>query len=133
VAALEEAMVTQVAASAGLVALIAARFYPQMVPQKPTYPAVTYQVVSAPRESNMGVDPGIVNARVQFSAWGTTWKSARDVAEQLRLAFQRWRGTVAGTEIMDTLEWDWHDAPPELVNDLKVFQRVCECRISYRE
>lgn len=134
---IEEALVTRAAATAGLTALIGAgasmRFYPQQLPQKPTYPAVTYTQVSAPREQAMGSDPGIVQARVQLSAWGSSAQSARDVAEQLRAAFERWRGTVGGVVVLDTLDWSTLDAPPELVAGVIVRQRICECRVIYRE
>lgn len=133
---IEESILTQAAASSGLTALIGSapmRLNPQLLTQDPTYPAVTYTLISAPRESVMNADPGLVSARMQFSAWSATYKEARNVAEQLRVAFQRWRGTVGGVEILDTLEWDEHDAPPDLVNGTIIRQRICECRVIYRE
>ncbi len=39
----------------------------------------------------------------------------------------------AGTEVLDTLEWSAHDAPPELIDGVVIRQRVSECRIIYRE
>jgi hypothetical protein len=133
---IEEAIVSQAGANAGLTALIGTnpvRLHPQMLPQDPLYPAVTYDCISSPREVLMGADPGLVTARWQFSAWSLNYQDVRDVAEQLRLAFERWRGTVGSVVVLDTLDWDAHDAPPELVNDVIVRQRISECRIIYRE
>lgn len=130
---IEAALVTRAAAVSGLTALIGSRFYPQMMPQNPTYPAVTYFLVAAPRETAMGADPGIVYAHLQLSAWSTDYLEATNVAEQLRGTFQRWRGTVGSVEILDTLEWMAHDAPPDFLNNVVIRQRICECKVIYRE
>ena len=134
---IEEAIITQAANTGGLTTLIGSgasmRFHPQILPQNPVYPAVTYSCISAPRETLMGSDPGLVEARYQFSAWDLTYKGARDLAEQLRLAFERWRGTVGSVVVMDTFVEDITDMPPELVNDLIVRQRACDFKIHYRE
>lgn len=130
---IEAAIKTRAAAASGLAALIDTRFYPQLMPQNPTYPAVTYMLVAAPRETAMGADPGIVYAHLQFSAWSLDYLEATQVAEQLRVAFQRWRGTVGDVEILDTLDWMAHDAPPEFLNNVVIRQRICEARVIYRE
>ena len=133
---IEEAIITRAAATAGLTALIGTspmRLHPQLIPQDPTYPAVTYMCISAPREVLMGSDPGIVMARYQFSAWGATYQAVRDLAEQLRLTFERWRGTVSSVTILDTFIEDTNDLPPEFVNGAVVRQRAVDFRIIYRE
>ena len=133
---IEEAIVTRAASIAGLTNLIGSspmRLHPQMMPQDPAYPSVTYTCISAPREIAMGADPGIVEARYQFSAWGLTYKDVRDLAEQLRLAFERWRGTVGGVTVLDSFVDGVNDLPPELVNDVTVRQRATDFKIIYRE
>lgn len=134
---IEEAIITQAGNTAGLTALIGSgtsmRLYPQMLPQNPIYPAMTYSGISGIRETLMGSDPGVVTARYQFSVWDSTYKGVRDLAEQLRLAFERWRGTVGSVVILDTFIDEIMDMPPELVNDVLVRQRVCDFKINYRE
>ena len=133
---IEEAIVTKASQTSGLTALIGTspmRFHPQLLPQNPVYPAVTYTCISSPREILMGSDPGLVAARWQFSAWDATYKGVRDLAEQLRLAFERWRGTVSNVVVMDSFIEDITDMPEELVNDMIVRQRVVDVRIHYRE
>jgi len=61
------------------------------MPQGVTHPAVTYQLISGPREAAHGSDPGIVHARYQFTAWAATNAAARNVIKQVRLALERYR------------------------------------------
>lgn len=134
---IEEALFNRLSNFAGLVSLVSTRIYPQMMPQDPTYPAVTYSLISAPRETAMGADPGIVEARFQLSSWGagdTPVKDMRDTAEQVRKALERWRGTAPdGTVILDTFVDNQVDMPPELVNNIKVMHRATDFKIIYRE
>ena len=135
--AVEEAIIERAWNAPGLKSLIgrglAMRLYPQMLPQNSAYPAVTYSCVSSQRETAMGVDPGIVSARYQFSAWASSYQEARDLAEQLRLTYQRWRDKLGAVDILDTFIEDMDDLPPELVNDVVVHHRFTDFRIIYRE
>lgn len=127
---IEQHLYQRLSGFAGLTALVVARIYPQKLPQKPVYPAVTYLTVSAVRESAMGSDPGVARRRFSVIAWGATFTSASDVAEQVRAALQRYRGTLDGTEILDSyieLTRDlYHD-------DAKVYSVVNDFDVVYRE
>lgn len=87
-------------AHAGLSALIGTRLYPGAMPQKCTYPAVSYWRVAASRVPAMGADTGLVRARFQFDIWAEKYADARAVAAQVRAAYQRWR-TTTGVTIQD--------------------------------
>ena len=53
-----------------LTALVSTRIYATKLPQNVSYPAVSYQVISAlPREHTMNADDDLTAARVQVSAW----------------------------------------------------------------
>ena len=134
---IETAIYQRLAAFAGLTALVggasAPRITPHLLTQDTAYPAVTYFVVSAPRETAMGSDPGIVHARMQVECWALKYLDAVNVAEQVRLALQRYRGTVAGTVILDTFIDDMRDFEPELVNGVIVRRREIELMVHYRE
>ena len=101
-ALIEEALFTRLSGFAGLVALVAARIYPVVLPQDVTLPAVSYQRVSGPRTSAMGSDPGLSHPRFEVSAWSEDYLTAKTVKEQIRAALQRWRGTVSGVVVIDT-------------------------------
>lgn len=95
----------RLAAFAGLTALIGAtppRAYPLRLPQGVAYPAVTYARIGVARPTAMGQDLGLQSpVRVQLTAWALDYRSAALVAEQLVACWQRFRGTVAGVEILD--------------------------------
>lgn len=103
---LEQAVQARLAGYAGLASLVAARIYPLVLPQKPTYPTVTYQRITSARASAMGSDPGVASVTIQVDAWGSTYANARAVAAQVRAALQRWRGTQAisggSVEVLDS-------------------------------
>lgn len=130
---IENAIYQRLANYTALAALVGARVTPHLMTQDTAYPAVTYFVAAATRETAMGSDPGIVHARVQIDAWGQTYSSTRDVAEQIRAAFERYRGTLDTTVILDSFLEDMRDEEPELVNGVLVRRRLTEWTIHYRE
>ena len=93
---IETALYSYLKDFAGLYALVSTRIYPLILPQNPTLPAVAYQQISGPRVHAMGNDPGITYPRYQFSCWGSTPASAAAVAQQIRLAFENYSGTMGG-------------------------------------
>lgn len=106
---IEETIYSRLSGFAGLTALVSTRIYPIILPQGVTYPAVTYQRISAEaRESCMVDDVGLVRTRFQMTAWSETFKGARTISEQLRQALQRWKTSgVQGTYILG--EYDLYD------------------------
>ena len=108
---IEETLFTRLSTFAGLTALIGTapvRLFPVIMPEGTVKPAVTYQLISGPREAAMGSDPGLVHARYQFTAWDITNLSVRNVIKQVRLALERYR--VAGVQdCFIESEYDLHD------------------------
>lgn len=73
----------------------ASRIYPLKLPQKPNYPAVTYQVISSPRHHDMDV----AYPRIQYTAFARTYSQAKELAGLLRLHLQRLKGVLSGVNI----------------------------------
>lgn len=119
---IHEALYTRLTSVAGLTALVGTRIYPRQLPQNPAYPCLMYARVSAERESAMGADTKLVAGRWQVSSWGKTYTDARDTAEQVRLALERYRGTSSGTVIQDIFIESENDFPPELVDGELIYQ-----------
>ena len=123
---LEAELVAQMKAHAGLAALVGTRVYPGLLPPQPTYPAVTYAIVSDVPEHAMGTDPGAKTARVSVTVWSLSYKAAKDCADQVVAALSRYRHASAPT-IWDTLmdnQLDTYDDTVRahgVVTDFRVF------------
>lgn len=97
-----QAIHARLKAHAGTSALVESRVYPLRLPEGPTYPAIRYQVIGAPRTHLMGdsADASIgVHSRVQVDCFAETYAGVRAVAEQVRLALSRWSGTAGGVTV----------------------------------
>lgn len=96
---LEPALVNRLEGSTSVTSICGTRIYPIHLPQEPKLPAVTYEVISAVRESGSGIDTGTVHARVQTTSWGSTPTQAANLKEGVRDATQRWSGTSTGVVV----------------------------------
>lgn len=89
------------AGAAGVAAIIGAapntRFYPVQLPQEPTLPAASYQIVSEDRPHSSQQGPlKLVAARVQVDTWALTQSDAYALAEEIRKVLDGYVGTSAG-------------------------------------
>jgi hypothetical protein len=100
-AELEEVLFTHLTGFAGLSALVAARVYPLLLPQVPTYPALTYQRIDSPHEGVMGGATDIARTRVQVDSWAETYAEAKAVATQVRLALDNWESEAVSPAIIN--------------------------------
>lgn len=130
---IHDALYSRLSGFAGLTALVSTNIFPRQLPQNVAYPACTYFKVSGPRDSTMGSDSGIVHARFQVSSWGSTVTSAQDVAEQVRKALQRFRGTLASVVIQDIFIENEDEMPPDLVDGVLVFQIASDFMVHFVE
>lgn len=78
---------------AGIAALVAARVYPDGLPEDVTYPAITYNRVSTNsadyRTHTTGPTPREV-ARIQINCYALTGNGAAALADQVRAAWDGW-------------------------------------------
>ena len=84
---------------------IGGRIYQTALPREPTFPAVTYQMVSRVQDSLTG----IVQARMQYTCLATTWKGAADLADAVRCGLHGYRGVRAGARIEEIQYAGQHD------------------------
>jgi hypothetical protein len=96
---IETALFSYVTGDVAVGGLIGARMYPVILPQDPTYPAVRYAVVSAPREHDHDGPNGLVRARVQVDVYGVTYASVKAVKEAIRGRLDGFRGNMAGVTV----------------------------------
>lgn len=71
----------------GVTAIASTRTYPMLLPQTPTYPAVTYQKISNSEQKGTSA---LRDSRWQLNCWGATYAAAHSLAAQVKAAFEEW-------------------------------------------
>jgi hypothetical protein len=93
--------------SAGLKAIVAARIYPDVMPETPVYPSVTFQRMSGSSERGSTSDPPLKSAVYQVSAWAKNRPAASEIAAQIRGALDRKRKVIIdGVQVDDCFYQD---------------------------
>jgi hypothetical protein len=75
--------------------IIGTRAYQMHLPREPTFPAVTYQMVSRVQDALTG----IVQSRMQYTCMAGSWKAAAELADAVRCALHGYRGVQDGARI----------------------------------
>jgi len=91
-----ESIFTRLSTYAGLAALTGTRVYPMRLPQNVTLPAVVYRIISKTPQQQLQGGSGLYVARVQVTAFGSSYDSAWDTADQVLLALHDFTGLLGG-------------------------------------
>lgn len=81
------------------------RITPLQLDRQATFPSITYQRISTPRDIAHDGDQGFAEFRTQMNCWAQRTESAsgyaqaRQLADEVRLALNGFRGTVEGIVI----------------------------------
>lgn len=121
---IEEALISHIKAN-GI-----SRIYPLVLPQKVTYPAVTYQKIAGEWEHSMGGDSGFTSPDYQFNIYAKSYAEAKDTAKTLRLVLQNLSAEIGGMYIQAVLienEFDDYEQETEL------YSVLIEFRIFYKD
>ncbi len=134
---LSGALWTRLQAVTGVTDLVVARIWPSKNDiTKPTFPYVTWELVNADRSSAFGSDTGDVEAIVRYHVWAkaTTavrgYASADGVIEAIRVALQRFKGTLDSTVIQDIFVDGQHTATEP---EPKIHHHIIDFRVWYKE
>ena len=76
--------------------LIGTRMYPVTLPQKPTLPAVSYQVIGTTRKPTMRHDDEAPMTRIQVDSWSLSMSSAEQVDDAIRSLFHNYQRDELG-------------------------------------
>lgn len=118
---IEEAITAHLLADAGVAALVATRVYPVKMPQRPTYPAVTYFRVSGPREHSQSGPSGLAHPRFQLDCMAATYAGAKTLAAAVRLALDGFRGSMGGGGGVDVNAVFIEDDRDDQDDDIQVY------------
>ena len=127
---LEQGLTTLLNASTSITALIGDRLYPVFVPQSPTYPCLSYQVISGSSSYSMDGSAETVK-RIQFDAWGTTYADVKNIQQALHNLLDGFEGVLSdGTAVHGTFRGVELD---EFENDSLTYRTLTEYSFHFVE
>ena len=85
------------------------RIYFKTLPQVPTYPAITLELISGNPDNTLDSLPALVWSRVRVNAWGKTYQAAMTLATQVETALNGKTITVSGLVIRSVVADGMHD------------------------
>ena len=82
-----------------VLAVTSTRIYFTMLPQEPTYPAITLQLISGDPHNALNSLPALVWSRVRANSWGKTFGAANALGLLVEAALNGKTISVTGLEI----------------------------------
>ncbi len=76
------------------------RVFPLLLPTRPEYPALTYQMISNQGHHDLPID----FPRVSITAWAETLIEARELAEEVQAELQCYKGVLDGHRIKQIIK-----------------------------
>lgn len=117
--------------STELAGLVALRIYPDVMPDSPTYPAITYQKMGGKSARGSTSDPTLMSAVFQVSAWAKSRIECTSIIVQVRKTMDRKRKiTVADVAIDDCFYEDDIDLFDQTT---RIYFNHCTFKIFYRD
>jgi hypothetical protein len=89
-------LVNHLTTDAAVIAKVGDRVYPQILPQAPVFPAITYNQVSGVRERDLCGPTGRTRPRITINAWAERYADARALADAIREALSDLSGSIMG-------------------------------------
>ncbi len=129
----ETALYNYLSGHTGLKTLVDNRIYPLKLPQNPTYPAVVYQDISTTEITAMGTNPGMYTCRYQFKCFGSTKADSKAAAQQIRLAFRNYWGTMGGAGGVTVDYAEMADEHSEYFDETKSYCTFVDVMITFKE
>lgn len=101
---IEEAFYSRTSGHSGVAALVSTRVRPIKAAQDEALPFVAYQTVSdVPTYSHDG-DGSLGHARIQANCFGRTYIESHQIAEQVRLCWSGFKGTITFSATTYTIQ-----------------------------
>lgn len=119
------------AQASALTVLIGQRLYPDVLPDNPIYPAVTFQKVDGGNSLGSTSNPGICWAEMQVSTWSKSRLEAAQIVQAASRALDRQRDvTVAGVAVDDCF---WITDTDNYDGETRIYFTHSKFKIHYRE
>ena len=125
---IESGLRTHLLADGDVAALVVARVYPLKLPQEPTYPALTYEIVSDIPYRGLSGDHDKEVIRARIHCWAETFAGATDLARKVRTAVADFSGTMGTTAVASVKFETWSDL---FEDTAEVYRRVADFMITH--
>lgn len=131
---LDTAIYNRATTYTNLNAIIEGRCDADVSDQEPVTPYLVYQRISTREiDTSFSSAATIRESRVQFDSMASTKIQARALAAEVRAAFNRWQGTFAGQEILDSHIVDERDFTEMFDTETELRRVSQDFIIAYRE
>ena len=125
---IENDLRTHLIADAPVTALVVARIYPDKLPQSPTYPALTYEIISDIPHRSLDGDSNLERIRARIHCWAETAAGRDDLSRKVRTALADFSGLMGTTKVPSVKFETWHN----LFDDVpEVYRRVVDFMIAH--
>ena len=126
--AIEDGLVTHLLADGPVAALVVARVYTLKLPQSPTYPALTYEIISDIPHRSLDGDSDRERVRARIHCWAATYVGVVDLAAKVRTAVADFSGLM-GTVAVSSVKFEtWNDIFEDVP---EVYRRVTDFMITH--
>ncbi len=117
---IKQAVYDRLRGDATLAAVVGDRIYPDILPQQPAFPALTYIRRSVDRHKTFCGTGEMARSSFQVDAWALTYEDAERVAQHVRTSLVDFKGIMAGSpgvavsDVRLENEFDLSDLEPGL-------------------
>ena len=125
---IEDGLRTHLIADAPVTALVVARIYPLKLPQNPTYPALTYEIISDIHSRGLAGDNAREVVRVRIHCWAETYTGAIDLATKVKTAVADFSGLMGTTKVSSVKFETWNDIFEDVP---EVYRRAADFMIAH--
>ena len=80
---IETELYTALTADTTIYAVTSSRIYPLLMPQDPTFPAITYERISSNKVNGLDGYLDMDNAHIMLNIWATRYDTAKELAEDV--------------------------------------------------
>lgn len=131
---IEKAIYSLLSTNSEITDLVSSRIYPLVREQSDGLPALTYQIISSPREYSFD-GPGLVRARIQINCFAATVLAAAELAQILRISLDGLSCSPEDVRIEHIMLEDIGDLPIiEPGNEeMNVFAKTMDFFVLYKE
>lgn len=105
-------------ASSDVTAHVGARIYPLVLPQNPTYPALTYELIEPRTIMTLSGPISLSNPQIELNVWARTYKEAKELAGHCNSAVVAAPTSVFVGNLADTKDL------AETVEEMEIVYRV---------